>query len=81
MLDLGLVLTMQAIRRQLAAMPCELYLVRLIHNTTKRLFPAERLWTAAQLANFAIRFLRARNARVVTCTSTLMPRTAMPVTS
>ena len=53
---------MQAIRRQLAAMPCELYLVRLIHYATKRPFPGERLWTAAQLANFAIvRFLRARN--------------------
>jgi hypothetical protein len=36
MFDLGLTLTLQAIRRQLAAMPCELYLVRLIHNLTKR---------------------------------------------
>jgi hypothetical protein len=62
MLDLGLTLTMQAIRRQLAATPCELYLVRLIHHATKRPFPGERLWTAAQLTNLAIvRFLRARN--------------------
>ena len=62
MFDLGLTLTAQAIRRQLAAMPCELYLVRLIHNATKRPFPGERLWTATQLANLAtIRFLRARN--------------------
>jgi len=60
--DLGLTLTSQAIRRQLAAMPCELYLVRLIHNLTKRPFPGERLWTATQLANLAtIRFLRVRN--------------------
>src|SRR5437763_10702858 len=62
MFDLGLVLTSQAIRRQLAAMPCELYLVRLIHSLTKRPLPGERLWTSAQLANLAtIRFLRARN--------------------
>jgi len=62
MFDLGLILTSQAIRRQLAAMPCELYLVRLIHSLTKRPFPGERLWTATQLANLAtIRFLRVRN--------------------
>src|SRR5215467_16391952 len=62
MLDLGLSLTSQAIRRQLAAMPCDLYLVRLIHNSSKRPFPGERLWTATQLTNLAtIRFLRARN--------------------
>jgi hypothetical protein len=60
--DLGLSLTSQAIRCQLAAMPCELYLVRLIHNVTKRPFPGERLWTSTQLANLAtIRFLRVRN--------------------
>ena len=62
MFDLGLTLTSQAIRRQLTAMPCELYLVRLIHNSTKRPFPGERLWTATQLTSLAtIRFLRARN--------------------
>src|SRR5215470_2136284 len=62
MLDLGLNLTSRAIRRQLAAMPCELYLVRLIHNPSKRPFPGERLWTATQLTNLAtIRFLRVRN--------------------
>jgi len=60
--DRGLILTSQAISRQLAAMPCELYLVRLIHHRTKRPFPGERLWTADQLRNLAtIRFLRARN--------------------
>jgi hypothetical protein len=60
--DHGLVLTSQAIGRQLAAMPHELYLVRLIHHLTKRPFPGERLWTADQLRNLAtIRFLRARN--------------------
>lgn len=62
MFDRGLILTAQAIRRQLAAMPHELYLIRLIHCLTKRPFPGERLWTADQLMNLAtIRFLRARN--------------------
>src|ERR1700722_1432650 len=52
----------QAIRRQLAAMANELYLVRLIHHQTGRPFPGERLWTAPQLASTGtIRFLRARN--------------------
>ncbi len=60
--DRGFFLTSQAIRRQLAAMPNELYLVRLIHRPTRRAFPGERLWTATQLASgAAIRFLRVRN--------------------
>jgi len=60
--DLGLILTSQAIGRQLAAMPHELYLIRLIHGLTKKPFPGERLWTADQLMHLAtIRFLRARN--------------------
>ena len=62
MFDLGLNLTLQAIRRQLAAMPHDLYLVRLIHSQTRRAFPGERLWTAAQLSHPAtVRFLRVRN--------------------
>ena len=62
MFDRGLTLTAQAIRRQLAAMPHDLYLVRLIHCQTRRAFPGERLWTAAQLTHPAtIRFLRVRN--------------------
>jgi hypothetical protein len=60
--DRSFFLTWQAIRRQLAAMPNDLYLVRLIHNLTGRPFPGERLWTAAQLMGAStIRFLRARN--------------------
>lgn len=60
--DHGLFLTSQAIGRQLAAMPCELYLIRLIHHATRRAFPGERLWTATQLRNLAtVRFLRVRN--------------------
>ena len=55
-------LTMQAIRRQLAAMPHDLYLIRLIHNQTRRAFAGRRLWTAAQLLSpETIGFLRARN--------------------
>lgn len=62
MLDRGFFLTWQAVRRQLAAMPHDLYLVRLIHHTTRRAFPGERLWSAAQLTSAAtIRFLRLRN--------------------
>lgn len=60
--DRGFFLTVHAIRRQLAAMPNELYLVRLIHHATRRPVPGERLWTANQLADPAtVRFLRARN--------------------
>ena len=44
--DRGFFLTWQAMRRQLAAMPCELYLIRLIHQQTRKAFPGERLWTA-----------------------------------
>lgn len=62
MLDRGFFLTGLAIRRQLAAMPHDLYLVRLIHQATHSAFPGERLWTAAQLSREAtIRFLRLRN--------------------
>jgi hypothetical protein len=61
--DRGLFLSLQGIRRQLAAMPYELYLVRLIHQATRRAFPGERLWTAAQLIKEAtVRFLRVRNS-------------------
>src|ERR1017187_3326532 len=62
MIDHGLFVTMQAIRRQLRAMPCELYLVRLIHHATGRAFPGERMWTAQQVSQPAtVRFLRIRN--------------------
>ena len=62
MFDRGFHLTLLAMRRQLAAMPHDLYLVRLIHCQTRRAFPGERLWTVAQLTHPAtIRFLRVRN--------------------
>jgi hypothetical protein len=60
--DRSFFLTWQAVRRQLAAMPSDLYLVRLIHDLTGRPFPGERLWTATQLVGAStLRFLRARN--------------------
>jgi RepB DNA-primase from phage plasmid len=60
--DRGFFLTLQAVSRQLAAMPNQLYLVRLIHHATRRALPGERLWTATQLVNpVTVRFLRARN--------------------
>jgi RepB DNA-primase from phage plasmid len=62
MSDRGLSLSLTAIHRQLAAMPWERYLIRLIHHHTRRAFPGSRLWTAAQLQQESIvKFLRARN--------------------
>jgi hypothetical protein len=58
-MDRGFFITLNAVRRQLAAMPSELYLVRLIHHHTRKPFPAEPLWTAWQLSRCAVvRFLR-----------------------
>ena len=58
----GFRLTQQAIRRQLTAMPHDLYRVRLIHNQSRRPLPGQRLWTAAELLYPAnIKFLRIRN--------------------
>ena len=55
-------LTHQAIRRQLAAMPNEFYLIRLIHCTRRRPAPGQRLWTARQLGcDRVVRFLRTHN--------------------
>jgi hypothetical protein len=60
--DHGFWITLEAIRGQLAAMPNELYLIRLIHNQTHDPFPGERRWTSAQLTSApTVRFLRARN--------------------
>jgi RepB DNA-primase from phage plasmid len=62
MYDVGFLLSSQAIRRQLAAMPHDMYLIRLIHGGTRKPFPGERLWPTAQLLlEPTIRFLRARN--------------------
>jgi len=62
--DRGFVLTLQAIRRQLAAMPNNLYFVRLIHHSKRTVCPGERLWDAGQLVRgCAVRFLRACNCQ------------------
>src|SRR5215472_1265873 len=62
MKEQGVMLTIEAIRRQLAAMPHDLYLIRLIHSWTHRAFLGERLWTATQLLHApTIGFLRVRN--------------------
>jgi hypothetical protein len=62
MSDYGLSLSLQAIHRQLAAMPCERYLIRLIDHRSRRALPGSRLWTASQLGQESIvKFLRARN--------------------
>jgi len=61
-MDRGFFLTRQAIRRQLAAMPCDLYLIRLIHSRTRRADPGERIWSACQvLYGPTVSFLRLRN--------------------
>ena len=61
-MDRGFFLTLQAIRRQLAAMPCDVYLVRLIHCHTRKVLPWDCLWTAPQMTyGPTVRFLRARN--------------------
>lgn len=55
-------LSLAALRRQLAAMPCPLYEVRLIHSLSHKPYPGLRQWTALQLADPAtVRFLRIRN--------------------
>ena len=60
--DRGFFLTRNAMDRQIAAMPSEIYLVRLLHSATRRAFPGERLWTAQELSRGpVVRFLRARN--------------------
>src|SRR5471030_2142197 len=80
--DRGLMLTAQAIRRQFAPMPCELYLIRLIHSLSKRPFPGERLWTADQLTNLAPSGFCARAiGRAAISMFIPMPRTTTPATS
>jgi len=61
-MDRGFFLTLQAMRRQLAAMPCDYYQIRLIHGTTRKPFPGDRVWSAVQLTHGAmVAFLRLRN--------------------
>ena len=61
-MDRGFFLTLQAMRRQLAAMPCDHYQIRLIHGSTRKPFPGDRVWSAVQLTRGAmVAFLRLRN--------------------
>jgi len=61
-MDRGFYLTLQAMRRQLAAMPGDYYPLRLIHGSTRKPFPGERVFSAVQLTRDAlVRFLRLRN--------------------
>jgi DNA primase RepB-like protein len=61
-MDSGFFLTLQALRRQLAAMPCDFYLIRLIQRHTRKALPGDRVWTAPQvLFGRTVSFLRARN--------------------
>jgi hypothetical protein len=60
--DRGLAVSLAVLRRQIAAMPCRLYEVRLIHSDSRRAYPGVRQWTASQLSNPAtVGFLRIRN--------------------
>jgi hypothetical protein len=60
--DRGLGVSLAILRRQLAAMPCRLYEVRLIHSGSRKPYPGVRQWTALQLsAPATVSFLRIRN--------------------
>lgn len=62
MFDRGFFLTSHAVRRQLVAMPNDFYFIRLIHGTTRRSCPGERVWDMGQLVRASVlHFLRARN--------------------
>lgn len=59
MFDHRLALTLDAVRRQLHAMPWHRYELRLIHHATRRPWPGRRLWSAAQILDLAtVKFLR-----------------------
>lgn len=63
-MDRGFFVSLQTVRRQLAAMPSDLYQLRLIDRHTRKPVPAETLWTGFQLSRAGmIRFLRFHNAR------------------
>jgi hypothetical protein len=60
--DRGLGVSIAVLRRQITAMPCGLYEVRLIHSGSHQPFPGMRRWTASQILEPAtLRFLRIRN--------------------
>lgn len=58
----GLEVSLAILRRQLAAMPCRRYEVRLIHGGSRQPYPGVRQWTATELSDPAtVGFLRIRN--------------------
>lgn len=60
--DRRLGVSLAIVRRQLAAMPCRLYEVRLIHCSSHAAYPGVRQWAASQLSDPAtVGFLRIRN--------------------
>ena len=60
--DRGLWVSVSVLRRQLTALPCALYEVRLIHSGSHQPYPGVRRWTASQILDPAtVRFLRIRN--------------------
>lgn len=60
--DRGLAVSRDLLRRQIAAMPCRLYELRLIHSGSRQPYPGVRQWTASQLSDAAtVGFLRIRN--------------------
>lgn len=60
--DRGLWVCGTILHRQIAAMPCLFYEVRLIHSGSRQPYPGVRRWTASRLLDPAIlRFLRIRN--------------------
>jgi len=60
--DRGLWVCGTILHRQIAALPCLLYEVRLIHSGSRQPFPGVRRWTASRLLDpTTLRFLRIRN--------------------
>lgn len=60
--DRGLWVCGTILHRQITAMPCLFYEVRLIHSGSRQPYPGVRRWTASRLLDPAIlRFLRIRN--------------------
>jgi len=60
--DRGLSVSLAVLSRQIAAMPCRLYEVRLIHSGSRKPYPGVRQWTGSQFTDPAtVGFLRIRN--------------------
>jgi len=61
-MDRGLGVSVDVLRRQLTAMPCCLYEVRLIHSGSRKPYPGVQQWTRSQLSALTtVGFLRIRN--------------------